>query len=69
MRTIKKGDRIPTDHGMATVIGFERFTAQGNSAPMADNQQGKERIIAALDSGHTWPNDGNYAVYHHELTK
>jgi hypothetical protein len=67
---ILKGDRLKTDHGMATVIGFERFNSKGFTAPMADTiGYTGERIICTLDSDNTWPCTGNYAAFQHDLVR
>ena len=67
--SVVKGATLLTEHGAGVVVGFERFDSSGFSAPMADIQKGKERIIIELSAGHNWPCKGNYALYFHEIKK
>ncbi len=65
----QKGDNINTPHGEAIILGFERFTPEGYSAPMADTYNGDERIVCKLAPKHTaneYYNEHNYALYTHE---
>lgn len=65
---VKVGDRLKVPHGVGTVVGFERFDAEGFSAPMADVDDGVNRIVLRLDPGHSWPcGDRNYAVFQSQL--
>lgn len=66
---MRVGETVNTPHGDATVLGFERFDAEGQTAPMADTYSGGERIICKLSPNHTalgYYDKNNYALYTHE---
>ena len=60
---------VNTPHGKATILGFERFDKDGNTAPMSQTYRGDERIICKLHEGHTahsYYDNNDYAMYSHE---
>jgi len=65
--SFKVGQTINTAHGIATILGFERFDKNGRQAKYSDIYLGHERAICKLDAGHTWCFEGNYAIYTREL--
>lgn len=66
---MKIGDIINTPHGKAEVIGFERFSQKGFTAPMSNTYKGTERILCTLLPGHSWISNRTYALFSSEFKK
>lgn len=69
---IKIGDRLQTDgHGMATVVGFERFDYKGHATSHGVVLENTERVVCNLDDPKNWPcsaiGSGLYCVFTHEI--
>lgn len=56
MSTLQKGQRVQTPLGAGTVVGFERFTPGGFSAPLSDtdNEGSTSRVVVQLDRPENW---------------
>lgn len=77
---ISVGDKVNTEHGQGTVLGFEQFGPKGFTAtpslkPHYYNRNNDTllynmpRVIIKLAYGHTWCFDGLYCAYPREILK
>lgn len=53
---LTKGQRVQTPLGAGTVLGFERFTLNGFSAPNSDTdiEGSTSRVVVQLDHPENW---------------
>jgi len=64
---IKVNQRIRTQYGTGTIVGFECFDKDGNEV-MGTVDNGEGRILVELDPDHTWLFKGGlYAAFRYDL--